>query len=255
MSESVRAVERALAVLACFNIQTPELTLTQISEQIGINKSTVHRLLATLEKNQFLERDAVTGIYRPGIRLLQLAHLALEHNDLRRLADPFLRQLSELHRENVNLSIIDADEVVYLEVVEGSQRVKLAAVTGQKLPAFCTASGKAILAFMPEETVRQVLERGMPHHTPQTLTSPQLFFDDSRQTRERGFAMSEQEYEDGINAVAAPIFNSHREPIASVSVAGPAYRLSTQRMLEIGPTIVEIAGRIAQEVRRAARPE
>ena len=73
---------------ACFNNQTPELTLTQISERIGINKSTVHRLLATLERNQFLERDTLTGIYRPGIRLLQLAHLALENNDLRRLANP-----------------------------------------------------------------------------------------------------------------------------------------------------------------------
>ena len=115
MSESIRAVERALAVLTCFNNQTPELTLTQISERIGINKSTVHRLLATLERNQFLERDTLTGIYRPGIRLLQLAHLALEHNDLRRIASPSFSILCDLHRENVNLAILDGTEVVYLE--------------------------------------------------------------------------------------------------------------------------------------------
>ena len=253
MSESVRAVERALAVLACFNNQTPELTLTQISERIGINKSTVHRLLATLERNHFLERDSQTGIYRPGIRLLQLAHLALENNDLRRIADPFLRQLCDLHRENVNLSFLDGTDVVYLDVIESPQRVKLAAVTGQRLPAFSTASGKAILAFLPEEIVQQLLARGIPQYTLRTLTSPSDLLEDFVRARERGFAISEQEFEDGINAIAAPIFNAGHQPIASVSVAGPAYRLSKERMVEISPSVMETANKIAQEVRLAMR--
>lgn len=255
MSESVRAVERALAVLTCFTNQTPELTLTQIAEQIGINKSTVHRLLATLERQQFLERDPLTGAYHPGIRLLQLAHLALENNDLRRLASPFLRHLCDLHRENVNLAILDGTEVVYTDVIESAQRVKLAAVTGQRLPAFGTASGKAILAYLPEEIVQQVLDRGVPQYTQRTLTSPAIFLEDMQRTRERGFAISEQEYEDGINAVATPIFNAHHEPIASISVAGPAYRLSKERMMEIGPSVVETANKIAQEVKLAMRLE
>ncbi len=255
MSESIRAVERALAVLTCFTNQTPELTLTQISERIGINKSTVHRLLATLERSQFLERDALTGVYRPGNRLLQLAHLALENNDLRRLAIPFLRLLSELHRENVNLSILDGTDVVYLEVIESPQRVKLAAVTGQRLPAFSTASGKAILSFLPEEIVQPLLVRGIPQYTQRTLTSPGDLTEDFYRARERGFAISEQEFEDGINAVAAPVFNASHQPLASISVAGPAYRLSKERMMEIGPSIVDTANKIAHEVKLATRLE
>lgn len=255
MSESIRAVERALAVLTCFTNQTPELTLTQISEQIGINKSTVHRLLATLERSQFLERDTLTGVYRPGNRLLQLAHLALENNDLRRLAIPFLRLLSELHRENVNLSILDGTDVVYLEVIESPQRVKLAAVTGQRLPAFCTASGKSILAFLPDEIVKQSLARGIPQYTQRTLTSPGDLLEDFVRTRERGFAISEQEFEEGINAIAAPIFNAGHQPIASISVAGPAYRLSKERMLEISPSVIDTAHKIAHEVKLAMRLE
>ena len=255
MSESIRAVERALAVLTCFTNQTPELTLTQISERIGINKSTVHRLLATLERSQFLERDALTGVYRPGNRLLQLAHLALEHNNLRRLAIPFLRLLSELHRENVNLSILDGTDVVYLEVIESPQRVKLAAVTGQRLPAFSTASGKAILSFLPEEIVQQLLARGIPQYTPRTLTSPGDLMEDFYRARERGFAISEQEFEDGINAIAAPVFNASREPIASISVAGPAYRLSKERMMEISSSVMDTANKIAHEVKLAMGTE
>jgi len=252
MSESIRAVERALDVLMCFTNQTPELSMTQISEMVGINKSTVHRLLATLEGKRFVERDSVTGIYRPGIRLLQMAFLTLEHNDLRRLATPFLHTLCDQHRENVNLSVLDDADVIYLAVIESPQRVKLAAAPGQRLPAFCTASGKAILAYLPEENVRQILEFEMPRYTQNTITSQGAFFEDIRRTRERGFAISEQEFEEGINALAAPICN---HPIASVSIAGPAYRLTRERMIEIGPNLVITANNIAKEVELAINLE
>ena len=144
MSESIRAVERALDVLLCFSRQTPQLTMTEIAEQVGLHKSTVHRLLATLEGKRFVERDPVTGIYQLGIRVLQMAYLTLERNDLRRLAAPFLRHLCEQHRETVDLAVLDDADVVFLDVVESPQRVKLAAAPGQRLPAFATASGKAI---------------------------------------------------------------------------------------------------------------
>ena len=249
MGESIRAVERALDVLMCFTSQTPELSMTEISEMVGINKSTVHRLLATLERKHFLERDRVTGIYRPGIRLVQMAFLTMEHNDLKRLASPCLRDLCDKYHENVNLSVLDDMDVIYLDVVESSQRVKLAAAPGQRLPAFCTASGKAILAFLPEEKVRDILALGMPVYTQNTIASVETFFNDIRRTREQGYAISEQEFEDGINAIAAPICN---HPIASVSIAGPAYRLTRERMLEIGPHLLTSVKEIAQEVEVAS---
>jgi len=252
MSQSIRAVERALDVLMCFTNQTPELTMTQISDLIGINKSTVHRLLATLEGKRFVERDAVTGVYKPGIRLLQMAFLTMEHNDLRRLAAPFLQNLCNQVRENVNLSILDGADVVYVDAIESTQRVKLAAAPGQRLPAFCTASGKAILAFLPEENIKRILESGMPEYTQNTLTSPELFSENIRHVRELGFAISIQEFEDGINAIAAPICN---QPIASISIAGPAYRLTRERMLEIGPDLLVTAKNIAMEVERTLNLE
>lgn len=166
---------------------------------------------------------------------------------LRRLAAPFLQDLCNRYRENVNLALLDGADVIYVDVIEGSQRVKLAAVPGQRLPAFCTASGKAILAFLPEDQVRHVLDRGMPEHTRATITSLEDFLEDIRQARKRGFATSEQEFEDGINAVAAPICD---QPIASISIAGPAYRLTRDRMLEIGPDLLATAKNIAIEVER-----
>ena len=255
MSESIRAVERALDVLMCFTSQTPELTMTQISEMVGINKSTVHRLLATLEGKRFVERDTETGIYRLGIRLVQMAFLTMEHNDLRRLAAPFLHSLCDQYHENVNLSVLDDTDVVYVDVIESSQRVKLAASPGQRLPAFCTASGKAILAFVPEENVKSILKRGMARYTQNTILSQKAFFESIQEARERGFALSEQEFEEGINAIAAPIFNSKSKPIASVSIAGPAYRLTRGRMIEIGSDLVAAANNIAREVALAVNLE
>ena len=254
MSESIRAVERALDVLLCFSRQTPQLTMTQIAERLGMNKSAVHRHLATLERKRFVQRDPVTGVYQLGVRLLQMAYLTLEHNDLRRLAAPFLRRLCDEYRETVDLAVLDDADVVFLDVLESPQRVKLAAAIGQRLPAFATASGKAMLALMPEATVRRILSRGMPFTTEHAAHSPEILLEDLRQTRERGYALAAQEYEYGINAVAAPILDLRQQPIASISVAGPTYRLTLERMIEIGPQVLSAAQELARELEMAAVP-
>jgi len=255
LSESIRAVDRALDVLLCFTRQVPELYMTQIAEQIGVHKSTVHRLLGTLEKKRFVERDPVTGAYRLGVRLLQMAYLTLEQNDLRRTAAPFLRRLWEQHKETIHLAVLDDVDVVFLDVIESQQRVKLAAAIGQRLPAFATASGKAILARMPDESVRHILKRGMPRYTQRTPDSPKAFFEDLGRVREWGFALDEQELEEGISAVAAPILDPTGQPIAAVAIAGPAYRLARERLLEIGPSILTTVRDIAQEIEMAADPQ
>lgn len=255
MSESIRAVDRALDILLCFTNQTPQLTMTQIAEQVGMNKSTVHRLLGTLERRRFVQRNPTTGYYQLGIRLLQMAYLTLEHNDIRRYAGPFMRRLCEQHRETITLSVLDEVDVVFLEVVESPQRVKLAASTGQRMPAFSTAAGKAILAYLPDVTVMRILDSGMRQFTQYTILSKEVLLANLELVREQGFAISMQEYEDGINAVAAPVLNAEGFPIAAITVAGPAYRLTKELMLEIGQSVTETSRMIAQEIEFARGPE
>jgi len=247
LGESIRAVERALDVLLCFTSATPELTMTQISERVGMHKSTVHRLLATLEAKRFVQRDPVTGIYQPGNRLLQMAFLTHERKDLRNLAAPYMKQLNEAHRETITLSILDGSDMVYIDVLESPQAVKLAAKPGQRLPAFCTASGKVIIAFSPEKVIQQVFEQGFPEYTKYTIRESEKMLHIIKLSRERGFAYSEQEFEEGINAVAAPILDRENHPLAAIAVAGPSYRLSIDRMMEIGPSIASVAREISRE--------
>jgi IclR family acetate operon transcriptional repressor len=227
--------------------------MTQIAEQIGIHKSTVHRLLGTLEKKRFVERDPVTGVYHLGIRLLQMAYLTLEQNDLRRIAAPFLRRLWENHQETIHLAVLDDVDVVFVDVIESQQRVKLAAAIGQRLPVCATASGKAILACMPDEYVRHILQRGQPRYTEHTLVTSEAFFEDLGRVRERGFAFDEQELEVGINAVAAAILDLHGQPMAAVAIAGPAFRLTQERLIEFGPSVLAAARDITQELSMALR--
>jgi len=241
LSESIRAVDRALDVLLCFSANTPVLSMTQISEIVGMNKSTVHRLLATLEAKRFVQRDPLTGLYQPGNRLLQMAFLTTQKNNLFEVVEPYMKKLNELYRETITLSILDDSDVVYSSVVESQQTVKLAAKPGQRLPAFCTASGKVLMAYSDEETIQKIFDQGFPEYTSFTIRSSETLIHIFRLVRERGFAYSEQEYEEGINAVAAPIIDRNKRPLAAIAVAGPAYRLTLERMLEIGPSVAETA--------------
>jgi IclR family KDG regulon transcriptional repressor len=248
LSQSVRAVERALDILLCFTHEEPYRSLTQISECVHMSKTTVHRLLGTLENKRFVTRDKVTGLYRLGFRLIEMASLVLQDVDLHRWAQPYLQRLSDECGETVDLSILDGSHVIYLQVIESSQRVKLAAAVGQRLPAFCTASGKALLAHLPEEQVRKILGENLTKYTGTTpVTIPEIL-EALQATRERGYAISEQEYERDINAVAAPIFDVEHQPIASVAIVGPSFRVTRERLHELGETVRAITRLIEEEV-------
>ena len=248
MSQSVRAVERALDILLCFSKDKPELSLTEIAEQAGMNKSTIHRLLATLEKKRFITRDKATGIYQLGFLFVELSSVMLQNLDVRRWALPYLQQLSEQSGETVDLAVLNNGHVVYLQVVESSQRIKIAAAVGEQLPSFCTASGKAFLAYLPEEYARKTLDQELPQYTEYTIVSADELMKDLRQTRERGFAVSAQEYERDIHAVAAPIMDANGCPMAVIAIVGPSYRMPSERMQILGQMIRETAELIVSEV-------
>jgi IclR family acetate operon transcriptional repressor len=254
MSQSVRAVERALDILLCFSKDKPTLSLTEIADQVGMHKSTIHRLLATLESKRFITRDKTTGSYQLGFLFIEFASIMLHGLDVQHWALPYLQQLSLRSGETVDLAILNNDHVVYLQVVESSQRIKIAAAVGEQLPAYCTATGKAFLAYLPEDQVRTILSRGMTKYTEHTVASAEELFNSFREIRSRGFAISQQEYEKDINAVAAPIMDATGLPIAVIAIVGPSYRMSQDRMLELGQIILETAEAIAHEVGISALP-
>ena len=247
MSVSVTAVDRALDILLCFNEGNPRLSLSQIAGQLNLPKSTIHRHLATLENKHFINREQATGMYHLGLRFVEMAALILQEAGFQRWTQPYLERLSAEYGETVDLAVLDGTHVIYLQVIESSQRVKIAAAVGQRLPAYCTASGKAFLAFLPEEQVREILPERMIRYSENTRVSLPELYEDLRATRERGFAISEQEYEKDINAGAAPILDASGYPVAVIAVAGPSYRLSHEQMSVLGKSIRKTTEAIARE--------
>jgi IclR family KDG regulon transcriptional repressor len=250
LSQSVRAVERALDILLCFSRDDPIRSLTQIAEHVRMSKSTVHRLLATLESKRFIDRDKITGLYRLGFRLVEMASLV--DKNLQQWAQPYLQHLSAETGETVDMSVLDGTSVIYLQVIDSPQRVKIAAAVGQRLPAFCTASGRAIIAYLPDEQAGKIIGEGLVKYTDSTPVAIADVYEDLRRTREQGFSISEQEYEKDINAVAAPILDTDGHPIAAIAVVGPSYRLPRERMLILGQSVRATTDTISREVGHAA---
>ncbi len=248
MPQPTRAVERALDILYCFRPNQPTLTLTEISERVGMSKSTVYRLLATLEQKRFVQREEWNGTYRLGLALAELGFSVLHDNDLYRRAEPYLQRLSAEYRENVDLAVLDGADVIYIQIIESPQRVKIAAAPGQRLPAFATATGKAFMAFLPQAQLREILKYTRKKYTDKTQVSLAALRKDLQASRARGFAISEQEYEVGINAVAAPILDAKGYPLAVIALAGPSYRLGTDRLTELGQVLCASAEGIARDI-------
>jgi IclR family KDG regulon transcriptional repressor len=248
LPQSVRSVERALDILLCFSREDPTRSLTQIAESVHMSKTTVHRLLTTLENKRFITRDKASGLYRLGFRFIEMAALVLQDVELHRWAHPYLQRLSAEFGETVDLSILDGSQVIYLEVIESPQRVKIAAAVGQRLPAYFTASGKALLAYLPEEHVKKIIAENLADSSDHGSVSILEMLADLRGIAERGYAVSEQEYEEAINAVAVPIFDAEKHPIASIAVVGPSYRLTKERLPLLGDSLRKMTEVISNEV-------
>jgi IclR family KDG regulon transcriptional repressor len=249
MNETVRSVERALAILGCFDDDHPLLGITEISAQLNLPKSTIHRILATLEAWGFVQQDEVSCRYQLGLRLFELGAIVGNSLGLRQAALPVLKQLSRETEETVLLVAYDSGEVVYLDALECPQPVKIDARPGKRLPAHCTASGKAFLSALPREEVERVLSRPLSGRTPKTITDAEELRCNLTLSRQRGYSISDEEYNTGIRAVAAPIVSEKGRVWGVVAVAGPAFRLSDDAIRNLGEHTVAAARRISERIR------
>lgn len=224
------------------------LTLTEIGRSLGMHRSTLFRFLATLRARGYLDRDPMTDRYRLGARVLTLSEAFLDALDIRDAAKPTLRLLCDQTQELVHLAMLDDDEVVTIERVEGRQPVSLQTGIGERRPAYCTASGKAILAHLPSDELDRILERGMPAHTPRTITSPLEMRRHLARVCRVGYAVDEEERIEGVRCVAAPVFGHDGVVVAAVSVAAPAHRAPDERITQLGTRCRVAADAVSQRL-------
>lgn len=243
-----QTVKHSLDLLFAFKAETPTWGVNELARHLGLNKSTVSRLLATLEERRLVRQDPETERYRLGIGLVELAGVVLDGIDLHRVAAPYLRQLSAATRETINLAIWDRLEVVIVEHLPSPEPVKYLGWIGDREPSHAVSPGKAMLAFSPPEVLQAVIEAGLTRYTPNTLTDPDELRRDLELTRRRGYAINRGEFRESLHGVAAPIWQFPGVLAGAVAVAGPAYRLSEERLEEFGRLVKQTACEISREL-------
>jgi IclR family transcriptional regulator, KDG regulon repressor len=224
------------------------MTLTELGHALGMHRSTMFRFLATLRARGYIDRDPVTDRYRLGSRVLTIAGAFLDNLDIRHVARPALQALCDRTHELVHLATLDRGEVVTVERIEGKHPVSLQTGVGARRPVYCTASGKAILAYLPAETVDDLLARGMDAYTPRTITTPESMHEHLSEVRRLGYSIDDEERIEGVRCAASPVFGHEGNVVAAISVASPIQRTPHDRLCQLGEEVRMAADVISRQL-------
>jgi DNA-binding IclR family transcriptional regulator len=238
----IQSVARAIAILRCFE-DHDELGVTEISKITGLNKSTAFGLIDTLRKEKFLQADEKTGRLKLGLGLFRLSvNVKL---DLKNICAPCINELLQATKETVNLVIRDGDNVVYIEKKESPYSMRISTRIGQQLPLYCTAVGKAILAFLRDDEIQEYIGRvRLKPFTDKTLKSKKELYEQLASIRDKGCAYDIEELENGVICVAVPLISPEKIPAGGLSVSGPSIRMTAAKRKEITKLLLTQAAQI-----------
>ena len=213
-SGGIQSVERAVAALKVFGEDEPELGVTELARRLNLHKSTISRLMATLEAGGFVQQDPRTGRYRLGLQLATLAGRALNQYDLRDVARGALHSLARATGETCNLAVRDGDDAVNIDQALSTNPVKHLGWIGRRLPLHCSAAGKPLLAFAARTDIERVLALPLAAYTPRTVTDPEALLRMIGEAKKTGYAICVEEYSSGEISIAAAVLDYGRQPVA-----------------------------------------
>jgi IclR family transcriptional regulator, pca regulon regulatory protein len=242
-----QSLERGLAILSSFHSDRALIGVSELSRELRLSRSTAHRYVATLAKLGYLQQDPDSKRYRLGPKVLDLGFSAINSMDVREISAPYLRQLSDETGFTVNLAILDGTDVVYIERCRtagpGQREIDLNLHVGSRLPAYCTAMGKAILAFVAEERLEEIIPRiEFVPRGPNTLTSASAFRAELERIRASGIAVNDEELAYGLRSIAAPIHSHAGEVVAALNLAVHRTMVSMDELIaRYGPPVAQTA--------------
>lgn len=250
MSETpyIQSIQRAVAIMRSFTETEPELSVMTLSRRLNLHKSTVSRMLATLAHEGLVEQNPETGKYRLGLGLVGLAGVALGRLNARAAAQPYLTELVDATQETVNVTVLDGRECVNIERAFSPQPIRYMGWIGRRIPLHCTASGKVLLAFMSPAERDARLPETLPAYTGKTLAARPELERSLAQVCRDGYAIVQEEYEEGFSSIAAPIFNHRAEVIGTIAISGPTYRLDEEKLAAFAAPLLEVTARVSRDL-------
>ena len=241
-----QVVDRVVDILEAFLWLGPQLGVSELSRALGLKKATTHRLLGSLRRRDFVAQDPITRRYRLGIKLWELGSQATSQVAWVDRAKPFLQQLTDQTGETTHLAVLDDGEVLYIDKVESTRSLRMPSQVGRRLPAHCTGVGKALLAHLPAVDVASIVaRRGMASYTPRTITDPDALQADLTEVRRRGYSVDDEEIEEALRCIGAPVRDHSGRVVAAVSIAGPASRLPSSDVSRLGELVLAGARQIS----------
>lgn len=243
----IEALERGLRVLEAFSPDSPSLSMTEIAEQTGLNKSTAFRVAHTLDVLGYLRRDPDTKRYRPGLKVLRLGFSVLNSLEMVEVAHPYLKALSAESGKTTNMTVRDRAEIVYVARIKVQQILAVDLQLGSRLPVYCTSMGKAqLIDFSKDDLLALLGPEPYDAVGPNTITTLDDLAAELREVRGHGYAINDEELAIGLRSVAAPVRARDREVVAAINISIPSARASREEMEEmLAPMVVETAREIS----------
>ncbi|HRC06591.1 MAG TPA: IclR family transcriptional regulator [Miltoncostaeales bacterium] len=245
----IQAIERAVAILNAFTPDEPEMGVSDLAQRLSLHKSTVHRFVVNLEAAGLLERNRTTSRYRLGLRIFELGSQVLAQMNLWEEAPPFLEGLVRDTGETGHLAIFDGGEAIYIEKVEARRALRIPSAIGRGYPAHATSLGKALLAHQSPHIIEAVIaERGLARCASRTICDREQLLDELERVRQVGYAIDDEEYEEGLRCIGAPIVGHTGTVVAAIGIGGPVTRVTPDRVRELGQVVMEAAAGLSHRM-------
>jgi IclR family acetate operon transcriptional repressor len=246
---SIQSVDRAITLLEAIAEAGGETTLTELSRRTRLNISTCHHLLSTLVQRGYVAKVPVRRSYALGARILYLSNSCLRQVDLPARAAPFIEQINEKTGETVHLAVLQGDALMKVAKRESRHPVRVDTGTlGKTDAAHATASGKAMLAWLPEDDMRRILSHGMTRFTPKTITEWPALIEALRHVRRNGYAMDDEEYQPGVICIGAAIRDHNGAVVGAISASTPTMRASDEHIGLVREQVVSAVRALSAEL-------
>ena len=247
--ETVKSVQKAFKILNCFTLETPELGITELSRKLKTSKSTMHRLLNSMQNEGFIMQNPSNQRYRLGYSILRLSEIVLAGTNIRNIALPFLKDLRDKTGETTGLNIIYKKSRICIEKAESRHELRRFIEIGKPLPVYAGASGKMLLAHQERSYIEEVIrETNLEAITEKTVTDPERLYNELNEIKAQGHCITYGEYSIEATSISAPVFDHRHNAVASINVSGPGFRFSPDKIEEYKKLVIEAAEKISEQI-------
>lgn len=247
--KGVQVIDRALDILELLSIEREGLGVTEIGVKLDINKSTVHRIVTALTERGYIEKDTSKLVYKLGLKFVELSSMYLNNVELKTEARTYLWELTNKLGLTTHLGILDGIEIVYIDKIDIVSSRRLYSQIGKRIPIYCSALGKAILSSIGDKECNMLLsECSFEKFTTNTLNNKEEVIKQIQYNKRHGWFIDDEEHEEGIRCLAAPIYDYMNKVVAAISISGANTLISYENQNDIGIMLVETSKKISKRL-------